>query len=74
MPPGTVPIEAASIDVHPGEVTNASAREALATVFERAKSEVGEHLSATEIGPSNVPDSSARIIGEIDEPDVSGEN
>ena len=40
-PPGTILIEAASINVHPGEATNGPEREALATVFETAKSEVG---------------------------------
>ena len=37
-------------------------------------SKAGEHLSTGEVGPGNEPDSSARIIGEIKEPDVSGGN
>ena len=69
-PPGTVPTEAASIGVHPGESKNVLEREALATVLEMDKSEVGEHLFAAEVWPSNAFDSSARITGEINELDV----
>ena len=49
-------------------------REALVTVLETDNCEAGEHLSTTEVGPGNAPDSSARITEEINEPDVSGGN
>ena len=71
-PPGIVPLEAASIDVRPGEATNAPEREAPAAVLEMDNSEAGEHLSAAEVGLGNEPNSFARITGEIKEPDVSG--
>ena len=61
MPPGTVPTEAASIDVHPGEATNAPKREALATVLEPDDSEAGEHISAVKVEP----DSSVRITKKL---------
>ena len=73
-PLGIVPTEAASIDVHPCEATKVPKREALPTVLEMDNSEAGEHLSTAEVGPSNVPNSFARITGEINEPDVSGGN
>ena len=73
-PPGIIHAEAAFIDVHLGEVTNAPEREALAVVLEIDNSEAGEHLSATEVRPGNKPDSFAIITGEINEPNVSREN
>ena len=54
-PPGVVPTEAASIDVHPGEAMNALEREAPAAVLETDNSEAVKHLSATEVGPGNEP-------------------
>ena len=50
FPPGVVPSEAASIDVHPGEVTNVPEREAPAAVLETDNNKVGEHLSTAEVG------------------------
>ena len=50
FPPGVVPTEAASMDVRPGEVTNAPEREAPAVVLETDHSKVGEHLSAAQVG------------------------
>ena len=58
-PPGAVPIEAASIDVCPGEATNVPEREAPTAVLENNNSKVGEHLSTVEVGPGNEPDFSA---------------
>ena len=52
---GVVPAEAASIDVHPDEVTNASKREASVTVLETDNSKVGEHLSTAEVGSGKEP-------------------
>ena len=72
MPPRYCPTEVASIDVHPGEATNAPEREALTAVLETDNSEAGEHLFTAEVGLGNGPDSFARIIGEINEPNVSG--
>ena len=63
-----------SIDVHPGESTNAPKREALTVVLETVNSEAGEHLSAVEVGLGNELDSFSRIIEEINEPDVSSRN
>ena len=54
-PLSVVPAEAASIDIRPGEVTNAPEREAPATVLKIDNSEAGEHLFAAEVGPSNEP-------------------
>ena len=71
-PPGIVPAEAVSIDVRPGEATNAPEREAPDVVLETDTSEAGEHFSAAEVGPGNEPDSFARITWEIKEPRVSG--
>ena len=73
-PPGTVPAEAASIDVHPSEAMNAPEREALAAVLETDNSEADKHFSAPKVGQGNEPDFSVRITGEINEPDVSGGN
>ena len=46
-------------------------REVPAAVLEANISEVSKHLSATEVGLGNEPDSFARVIGESEEPDVS---
>ena len=59
MPSGVVLVEVASINVRPGEVTNAPEREAPAVVLETDNSEAGEHLSAVEVGSGNEPVSSA---------------
>ena len=63
-----------SIFVHPGEVTNAPKRKALVAVLEMDNSEVVKHLSTTEFGLGNEPDSSTIITGKINEHDVSGGN
>ena len=52
-PLGVVLVEAPSIDVRPGEVTNAPKREAPTTVLETDNSEVDKHLSVAEVGPGN---------------------
>ena len=54
-PPSAVPVVAASIDVHPGEVTNVPEREAPTAVLEKDDNEADEHLSTAKIGPSNEP-------------------
>ena len=72
MPPGAVPIEAATIDVRLGEVMIASEREVPATVLEADISEAGEHLSAAKLGLSNEPDSSSRVTRESEGPNVYG--
>ena len=72
-PPGAFLAETASIDVRPGEATNAPKREAPVAVLDTDNSKASEHLSTAEVGPSNEPNSSARIIGEI-KADVSGGN
>ena len=56
-PPGAVLAKVASIDVRPGEVANAPKREAPVAMLEMDNSEAGEHLSTTEFGSSNEPDS-----------------
>ena len=43
-------------------------------VLEANISEAGEHLSIAEVGLGNEPDSFARVTGESEEPDVSGES
>ena len=50
-PPGVVPTKAASIDVHPGEMTNDPKREAPALVLEMDNSEADEHLSTAKVRP-----------------------
>ena len=52
----------------------ASEREVPAAVLEVDISESGKHLPAVEVGLGNEPDSSARVTGESEEPDVSGGN
>ena len=49
-PLGAIPIEAASMDVHPDEVTNALKREAPVAFLETENSKADEHLSASEVG------------------------
>ena len=73
-PPGVVPTEAATIDVRSGEAMTASEREVPAADLEAYISEAGEHLSIVEVGLSNEPNYSARVTGESEEPDVSGES
>ena len=58
-PPGVVPTEVASIDVRPGEMTNAPEREAPVAFLETDHSKVGEHLSAPEVVPDKEPALSA---------------
>ena len=55
FPLGVVPVEAASINVRPGEVMNASEKEAPAVVPEMDNSEAGEHLSVAKVGLGNEP-------------------
>ena len=55
-PLGVVPVEAVTINVRPSEAMIAPEREIPATVLEMDISEVGEHLSTTEVGPSHEPD------------------
>ena len=55
-------------------MTNAPEREALVAVLETDNNEAGEHLYVAEVGLGNGLDSSVRIIGEINEPDISGGN
>ena len=55
MPPGVIPIEAASIDVHFDEVTNAPEREALVAFLETKNSKEDEHLFAAEVGSGKEP-------------------
>ena len=50
----------------------ASEREVPAIILEVDISEVGEHLSAAEVGLSNEPDSSTRVTRESEDLDVSG--
>ena len=59
-PQGVVPAEAASIDVRPSEVTNALERKTPAAVLKIDHSEVGEHLSATEVRLGKEPAFSAQ--------------
>ena len=56
---GVVPTEAASIDVRPGEATNAPEREAPTVVLGMDNRKAGEHLSAAKVRPGNEPDFSA---------------
>ena len=73
-PSVNVLIEAASIDVHPGEATNVPESGALTAVLEWDNSKAGEHLSSAEVVLDNEPNSSARTIREINELDVSSGN
>ena len=54
-PPGAVPVEAASISVCPGEMTNAPEKEAPIVVLETDHSKVGEHLFAAEVESGKEP-------------------
>ena len=47
-------------------------REVPVAVLEADISEVSEHLSTAEFGLGNEPDSSTRVTGESEEPDISG--
>ena len=58
-PPGAVPAEVATIDVHSGEAMIVSEREVPVAILETDISEAGEHLSAAEVGLGNEPDSFA---------------
>ena len=69
-PLGAVPAEAATINVFSGEAMVGSEREVPAAVLEANISEAGENLSAAEVGLGNKPDSSTRVTGESEEPDV----
>ena len=54
-PLGVVPAEVASINVRPGEMTNAPKKEAPPAVLETDNREVSKHLSAAEVGLGNEP-------------------
>ena len=54
-PPGVIPVEAASIDVHSDEVTNAPEREAPIAFLEMENSKADEHLFAAEVGSGKEP-------------------
>ena len=73
-PSGVVPTEAATIDVRSGEAMIASEREVPATVLEANISEAGDHISAVEGWLGNESDSSVRVTGESEEPDVSSKS
>ena len=55
-PPGTVPAEAVTSDVRPGEAMITPEREALVAVPRKDISEAGEHLFASEVRLGNEPD------------------
>ena len=65
--PGAVLAKAATVDVYSGEEMIVSEREVPFTVLEVDISEVGENLSAAEVGLGNEPDSSARLTGESED-------
>ena len=54
-PQGAIPAEAASVDVHPNEVTNAPEREALIAVLETDNSKAGQPLYAAKVGFGKEP-------------------
>ena len=56
--PGVVPVKAMTVDVCYGETMIGPEREVSTTVLETDISEAGEHLSTTEVGLGNEPDSS----------------
>ena len=58
-PSSVAPAKVESIDVRPGEMKNAPEMEAPAAVLEKDHGKVGEHLSATEVGPGKEPSFSA---------------
>ena len=58
-PPGVVPAEASIVDVCSGEAMIAPEREVPNAVLKMDISEAGEHLSASEVGLGNEPDSFA---------------
>ena len=49
----TIPAEDVSIEIRPGEATNASERKAPVVVLETDNNKVGAHLSVAEVGLSN---------------------
>ena len=57
-PPGTIPAEATTIDVHSSEAMIQPEREVPAVVLETDISEAGKLLSAVEVGLGNEPNSS----------------
>ena len=71
-PLGVVPAKAATVNVRSGEGMIASEREVPAAVLEADINKAGKHLFAAEVGLGNEPDSSTRVTGESEEPDVSG--
>ena len=54
-PPGDVPAEATSTNVHPDEVTNVPEREAPIAVLETDNSKASEPLSTAEVGLGKEP-------------------
>ena len=54
-PSGSILVEAASIDVHPDEVTNMLEREAPVAFLETKNSKANEHLSVAEVGSGKEP-------------------
>ena len=61
-----------TINVPSSEATIALEREVPTVVLEADTSEAGKNLSASKVGLGNEPDSSTRVIGESEEPDVIG--
>ena len=51
-----------------------SEREVPAAVLEADVSKAGKHLSTTEVGLGNKPDSFTRVAGDSEEADVPGES
>ena len=70
-PPGVVLAEVVTIDVRSGEAMIVLEREVPVAVLEANISETGEHLPTAEVGLGNESDSSTRVTGESEEPDVS---
>ena len=58
----------------PGETMTESEREVPAAVLEADVSKAGKHLSTTEVGLGNKPDSFTRVAGDSEEADVPGES
>ena len=63
-PPSVVHAEVMTINFRSSEVMIGSEREVPAAILEADISEAGEHLSVTEVGLGNEPDSSSRVTGE----------
>ena len=72
--PGAVLAEVVTIDVSSGEAMIASEKEVPTVVLEVDISKAGEHHPTAKVGLGNEPDSSSRVIGESEEPNVSGGN